>query len=108
MLRRPPRSTLFPYTTLFRSRRALRAPGPLILLDSEGRPHAPLVVRGDVADEHVFTGLQVDPQVFARPSADIVGVTDLLESRLVRPPTGHRQRLRRQVRLDNDEFVNDR
>src|SRR5690349_22101763 len=26
MIRRPPRSTLFPYTTLFRSRR--RAPGP--------------------------------------------------------------------------------
>src|SRR3712207_8733929 len=25
MIRRPPRSTLFPYTTLFRSRRALRA-----------------------------------------------------------------------------------
>src|SRR5256885_3849875 len=26
MIRRPPRSTLFPYTTLFRSRRPLRAP----------------------------------------------------------------------------------
>src|SRR2546430_9627393 len=26
MIRRPPRSTLFPYTTLFRSRVALRAP----------------------------------------------------------------------------------
>src|SRR2546422_3611946 len=26
MIRRPPRSTLFPYTTLFRSRAALRAP----------------------------------------------------------------------------------
>src|SRR3712207_7273908 len=28
MIRRPPRSTLFPYTTLFRSRRARRARGP--------------------------------------------------------------------------------
>src|SRR5947208_12618494 len=27
MLRRPPRSTLFPYTTLFRSARELRPPG---------------------------------------------------------------------------------
>src|SRR3712207_8838444 len=27
MIRRPPRSTLFPYTTLFRSRRLLRRPG---------------------------------------------------------------------------------
>src|SRR5206468_8896320 len=35
MIRRPPRSTLFPYTTLFRSpiqssRRQLRRPGPLL------------------------------------------------------------------------------
>src|SRR3712207_8255764 len=29
MIRRPPRSTLFPYTTLFRSDRRLRAHGPL-------------------------------------------------------------------------------
>src|SRR6266704_6728845 len=28
MIRRPPRSTLFPYTTLFRSRGGVRAPGP--------------------------------------------------------------------------------
>src|SRR3712207_7732254 len=28
MIRRPPRSTLFPYTTLFRSRGALRLPPP--------------------------------------------------------------------------------
>src|SRR3712207_7426943 len=28
MIRRPPRSTLFPYTTLFRSRRSGRAAGP--------------------------------------------------------------------------------
>src|SRR5256885_12225806 len=28
MIRRPPRSTLFPYTTLFRSNRQLRAPEP--------------------------------------------------------------------------------
>src|SRR3712207_6985200 len=29
MIRRPPRSTLFPYTTLFRSPRAARGAGPL-------------------------------------------------------------------------------
>src|SRR5207253_7034130 len=28
MIRRPPRSTLFPYTTLFRSRRGCRSHGP--------------------------------------------------------------------------------
>src|SRR2546425_7578985 len=29
MIRRPPRSTLFPYTTLFRSRSPRRLPGPV-------------------------------------------------------------------------------
>src|SRR5256885_7600119 len=29
MIRRPPRSTLFPYTTLFRSKTAIVAPNPL-------------------------------------------------------------------------------
>src|SRR5687768_18159797 len=36
MLRRPPRSTLFPYTTLFRSQARLRTRGrPLLLLAQE-------------------------------------------------------------------------
>src|SRR3712207_8487209 len=34
MIRRPPRSTLFPYTTLFRSQEPAGAPGPFIQ-----RPH---------------------------------------------------------------------
>src|SRR5256885_7253135 len=39
MIRRPPRSTLFPYTTLFRSYRARGDAGnrPLALLESSGR-----------------------------------------------------------------------
>src|SRR2546421_7561144 len=51
MIRRPPRSTLFPYTTLFRSYRAdsgaetaLRAQGPEVEKDpgpGEGRPGQP-------------------------------------------------------------------
>src|SRR4051812_34978400 len=46
MIRRPPRSTLFPYTTLFRSRR-LPARGPLARVaarsggDEAGRPRPP-------------------------------------------------------------------
>src|SRR3712207_9081670 len=36
MIRRPPRSTLFPYTTLFRSQAAVRPPGPVH--DRRGRP----------------------------------------------------------------------
>src|SRR5256885_8106482 len=37
MIRRPPRSTLFPYTTLFRSHARLeRRPGAALALDGEG------------------------------------------------------------------------
>src|SRR5688572_31798765 len=40
MIRRPPRSTLFPYTTLFRSRARLlhQAPGPRPVRDGRRRP----------------------------------------------------------------------
>src|SRR3712207_7934815 len=37
MIRRPPRSTLFPYTTLFRSQRPARQQEPDRLLGLEGR-----------------------------------------------------------------------
>src|SRR5256885_12973148 len=40
MIRRPPRSTLFPYTTLFRSRAAWRAP-PCRPARSCAAPHRP-------------------------------------------------------------------
>src|SRR2546429_5009070 len=42
MIRRPPRSTLFPYTTLFRSRQAV--------------PHQPRVVRGEVIIRRAKSG----------------------------------------------------
>src|SRR3712207_7956371 len=38
MIRRPPRSTLFPYTTLFRSRRAPLAAGALGAAEPHERP----------------------------------------------------------------------
>src|SRR2546422_2326815 len=37
MIRRPPRSTLFPYTTLFRSRGERRGPDPRERYEGEGR-----------------------------------------------------------------------
>src|SRR3712207_7803595 len=51
MIRRPPRSTLFPYTTLFRSREGLQV---LLQRPRVGRPSEPVaqvlrVVRGEVA-----------------------------------------------------------
>src|SRR5260370_14356924 len=47
MIRRPPRSTLFPYTTLFRSR-ALLTPGQLGELCDAGRP----IQFADRSEEH--------------------------------------------------------
>src|SRR3546814_13235323 len=59
MIRRPPRSTrtdtLFPYTTLFRSR-ALRAnPVPLIAVAGERRPGPPFPMRTNIMTAHAGT-----------------------------------------------------
>src|SRR5258707_11299884 len=40
MIRRPPRSTLFPYTTLFRSILVIRQQSPSVPLERHGREHA--------------------------------------------------------------------
>src|SRR3712207_6961350 len=41
MIRRPPRSTLFPYTTLFRSQMLLRSVGYFVLVEGvSGRNHS--------------------------------------------------------------------
>src|SRR3712207_6983923 len=70
MIRRPPRSTLFPYTTLFRSdvlveeeAPAVRAPEPVVGGD-EGEDHDEAVALGDVPEpglvDHVGLGLPTD------------------------------------------------
>src|SRR5690349_23624130 len=41
MIRRPPRSTLFPYTTLFRSRRRATVRRPRIAIGAIASPHEP-------------------------------------------------------------------
>src|SRR2546422_3814065 len=41
MIRRPPRSTLFPYTTLFRSRGACRRPGGDVYTSCASNPALP-------------------------------------------------------------------
>src|SRR2546422_8139652 len=50
MIRRPPRSTLFPYTTLFRSRPGGARMPDAIRLDAEQRPRAPECRRADDQD----------------------------------------------------------
>src|SRR6266496_6718571 len=46
MIRRPPRSTLFPYTTLFRSPRHRQSPRLVHLVPAEERDTAPAHVSG--------------------------------------------------------------
>src|SRR3712207_8153933 len=59
MIRRPPRSTLFPYTTLFRSRRRIAMECPYCSSASTARPRSsrqfpsqPRVLPRDRSEEH--------------------------------------------------------
>src|SRR5215813_14489946 len=58
MIRRPPRSTLFPYTTLFRSLAVL------LLHDTEGTPF--LLLNGPERSEEHTSELQSRPQLVCR------------------------------------------
>src|SRR3712207_7451710 len=71
MIRRPPRSTLFPYTTLFRSRLGQ-------LLD----PEPPALVRAQVV------------QVLLHRLGQVVAALDALQA-------GHQQRDRKSIRLNS-------
>src|SRR3712207_7440389 len=63
MIRRPPRSTLFPYTTLFRSQRT----GRQVLHPVAGRERLPQAGRGGALAraQHVAVALGVGPQTQA-------------------------------------------
>src|SRR5260370_32194385 len=52
MIRRPPRSTLFPYTTLFRSVRVPRRPVVPRRLEPGARPHRPAPGDAVRSEEH--------------------------------------------------------
>src|SRR2546426_11393426 len=61
MIRRPPRSTLFPYTTLFRSAR---------LVDPEGAGKAPLLIAGGSPERRgVVTSASYDARAYGVHSA---------------------------------------
>src|SRR2546429_1191961 len=59
MIRRPPRSTLFPYTTLFRSRQALAREAELAQQPPQAATVAvlPLVIAGDSSVQPLSRGL---------------------------------------------------
>src|SRR3712207_7041458 len=56
MIRRPPRSTLFPYTTLFRSGRAVRAAGRGVAARKGHEPDAPLPGHVQLAERAAADG----------------------------------------------------
>src|ERR1051326_1396161 len=56
MIRRPPRSTLFPYTTLFRSDREEINEGDSVLLIVEDDPHYARILLG-IAHDKGFKGI---------------------------------------------------
>src|SRR2546429_7090433 len=74
MIRRPPRSTLFPYTTLFRSRQALAREAELAQQPPQAATVAvlPLVIAGDSSVQPLSRGL-----------ADLI-TTDLAHIRTLR------------------------
>src|SRR5256885_5600581 len=70
MIRRPPRSTLFPYTTLFRSRIPGRGEGPRLLLLS----HTDTVL-ADAAEWQLdpWSGELRDGEIWGRGALDMKG-----------------------------------
>src|SRR3712207_9226889 len=81
MIRRPPRSTLFPYTTLFRSvelRDAVAldvglAGEPELLLDGDLDGQAVAVPAGPAGHVPALHGLEAGEDVLERPRLDVVG-----------------------------------
>src|SRR3712207_4693637 len=80
MIRRPPRSTLFPYTTLFRSSMTINAPGSILLLlyqlvaEEQGVPGAALngTIQNDILKEYIARGTYIFPP---KPSLRLVADT---------------------------------
>src|SRR5256885_17055951 len=60
MIRRPPRSTLFPYTTLFRSGRGVGGEGASQPLDPDGNPDTSFLARVPADDAFTFQTLDRD------------------------------------------------
>src|SRR3712207_8077298 len=85
MIRRPPRSTLFPYTTLFRSQVSTfggDATGLSTLHVLEGPPVVPVELMLSPPEALTETGLTLRLESVADPSVVCVGKTDRKSTRL--------------------------
>src|SRR3712207_7905020 len=67
MIRRPPRSTLFPYTTLFRSSPSLGLDMPIVSYGDRGRPVLlfPTAAGDFLEAERMWLVKSVEPLIFA-------------------------------------------
>src|SRR5689334_5007697 len=76
MIRRPPRSTLFPYTTLFRS--IGRDPSQIVKLDANENPYGPLPVVRQALGKLDFPHIYPDPEsrTLRKSLADFTGVSE--------------------------------
>src|SRR5256885_15972804 len=89
MIRRPPRSTLFPYTTLFRSAQGVTAVVGLadelataILLFVAGKAASLVIAVGDAAAPARFPGLWAGAGEQGQQSIAVVGVAADIPSRV--------------------------
>src|SRR5258708_31913527 len=63
MIRRPPRSTLFPYTTLFRSERPNA--NPQLLIQTHIQSHSLVKIRGRIVEDRKSTRLNSSHQIIS-------------------------------------------
>src|SRR2546426_12234141 len=77
MIRRPPRSTLFPYTTLFRSRHGLGDVAHLEEKESEPLEGANVVRRHAQGHVPLIEGALVDVLISEDARVEIVGVREM-------------------------------
>src|SRR3712207_7330638 len=84
MIRRPPRSTLFPYTTLFRSKRASSNPPNSVLAFREPGPFYPGRRPGEEAPKDAWRGAPalVATNSFGRASGGRAFLEDRKSTRL--------------------------
>src|SRR3712207_8554219 len=80
MIRRPPRSTLFPYTTLFRSVAPVVAAGELVPLRDQVAQRAAVMAERDAA-VHAAGGLRSEEHTSELPSRQYLGCRLLLEKK---------------------------
>src|SRR3712207_7914173 len=90
MIRRPPRSTLFPYTTLFRSQRPIALPRAQVVVERHRRDVLPLDILPDVELGPVEQRMRSEEHTSELQSRQYLVCRLLLEKKKTQPPTGIR------------------